>query len=144
MQLSDVDGLIGALKACLRSPNQHLSAATLAALPPFLQVFATGKAADSDEPVDAYRARLAMTAFLPTGGGLLDRLGDNRERSREKARESLVILGGLALRCGSSLHMSGSRVRDVGKGPETPMMIWERFLREGGLQSKVWRVREQV
>lgn len=107
-------------------------------------MFATGKAADSDEPVDAYRARLAMTAFLPTGGGLLDRLGDNRERSREKARESLVILGGLALRCGSSLHMSGSRVRDVGKGPETPMMIWERFLREGGLQSKVWRVREQV
>lgn len=32
----------------------------------------------------------------------------------------------------------------MGKGPETPLMIWERFVREGGLSSKVWRVREQV
>lgn len=84
-----------------------------------------------------------MTAFLPSGG-LVDKLGDNRERTREKARELMVLLGLLASKAGtSSLHMS-VRGRDTGKGPETPPMIWERFLRESGLQSKVWRVREQV
>ncbi|OCB84439.1 hypothetical protein A7U60_g8425 [Sanghuangporus baumii] len=147
IELTDVDGLINALKACLRSSNQHLSAATLAVLPPFIQLLTTrtSKPDDPDEPVDVQKLRLVMTAFLPSGG-LLDRLGDNRERSREKARESMVILGGLALRCGtSSFHMSSSsRIRDAGKGPETPIMIWERFLREGGLQSKVWKVREQA
>ena len=36
-----------------------------------------------------------------------------------------------------------SRSRD-GKGPETPLQLFERFLHEGGLTSKVWRVRELV
>jgi len=31
-----------------------------------------------------------------------------------------------------------------GKGPETPLMTFEKHLREQGLASKVWRVREQV
>lgn len=144
-QLSDGDGLVNVLKSFLRSSNQHLIAATLVALPPFFPLLTTGKLDDSEEPVDVNSLRHAMTAFLPSGG-LLDRLGDNRDRSREKVREAVVVLGGLALRCGSSsLHMSSSmRIRDAGKGTESPLMIWERFLREGGLQSKVWRVREQV
>lgn len=63
---------------------------------------------------------------------------------RDNARESLVILAGLALRCSaSSLHAS-TRQRDAGKGPETPLMIWERFLRDNGLGSKNARVREQA
>lgn len=31
-----------------------------------------------------------------------------------------------------------------GKGTEPPVAMFERFLREGGLASKVWKVREQV
>lgn len=82
--------------------------------------------------------RQVLAAFLPTGG-ILDRLGDNREKAREKARETLVILGGLAFRAGGTSSMSSKA-----KGTETPLMTFEKYLREGGLGSKVWRVREQV
>ncbi|EJD01068.1 uncharacterized protein FOMMEDRAFT_29840 [Fomitiporia mediterranea MF3/22] len=143
--LSDADGLVNALKACLRTSNQHLTSATLAALPPFFPLITTGKLNDPDDSVDVHILRQILTAFLPSGG-LLDRLGDRSERSREKARESMVVLGGLALRNSPSLLSlsASSKSRDAGKGPETPLMIWERCLREGGLQSKVWRVREQA
>lgn len=69
---------------------------------------------------------------------MIDRLGDAREKAREKAKQTLVILGGLAFHGGSSSISSKS------KPTETPMMFFERHLREGGLASKVWRVREQV
>lgn len=141
--MTETEGLIDALKTCLRASNQHLTTATLAALPPFFPLLTTGKRDVTNATVDASSLRHVLTAFLPAGG-LIERLGDNREKSREKARESMVVLGGLALRCGtSSLHTS-VRGRDTGKGSETPLMIWERFMRENGLQSKVWRVREQV
>ncbi|KAI5120906.1 hypothetical protein M0805_002886 [Coniferiporia weirii] len=143
VELVDSEGLINALKTCLRASNQHLTTATLTALPPFFALLTTGKTNDPDVPVDAITLRYALTAFLPAGG-LVERLGESRERAREKARESMVVLAGLAVRCGSSSLHASARGRDAGKGQETPLMIWERFLREGGLQSKVWRVREQA
>jgi len=79
-----------------------------------------------------------MAAFLPTGG-LIDRLGD-KERAMQKAREALVLIGGYAFRAGGSSALSFKQ----GKGPEPPIMAFERALREGGLASKVWKVREQV
>jgi len=80
-----------------------------------------------------------LIAFLPTGG-IIDRLGDARERSREKARESLAILGGLAFRAGGSTFTASKS----GKTQETAVQMFERLLKELGLSSKVWRVREQV
>lgn len=70
----------------------------------------------------------------------MDRLGDSRERSREKAREAFVLMGGFAFRTGgsSALGRSGG-----GKNAESPLQIFERFLRESGLSSKNPRVREQ-
>ena len=79
-------------------------------------------------------------AFLPTGG-IIDRLGDARERSREKARESLVILGGLAFRAGGGSTLAASK---SGKTQETALQTFERLLKEIGLASKAWRIREQV
>ena len=112
-------------------------------LPPFFSLAVTGTLHVPDAPVDSHVLRQVVTAFLPAGG-LIDKLGDNRERTREKAREAVVLLGGLASKSvASSLHIS-TRGREAGKGPETPFMIWERLVRESGLQSKVWRVREQV
>ena len=81
--------------------------------------------------------RQALTSFLPAGG-VIDRLGD-KERAQLKARDTLVILGGFAFRSGS-----GSTLSKASKGVETPIAIFERFLKEGGLASKVWKVREQV
>lgn len=120
-----------------------MTTATLSALPPFFPLLTTGTGGDRDATVDSATLRHVLIAFLPAGG-LIDRLGDARERAREKAREAMVVLGGLAFRCGSPSLLASTRHRDAGKGPETPLMVWERFLREGGLQSKVWRVREQV
>ena len=140
-----MDGLVNALKSCLKSPNQHLTTPTLNALPPFFRLATTSSSEESTTAaVDSVTLRQILTAFLPSGG-LLDRLGDNRERIRESAREAMVILGGLAFRTGASSSLHGSlRQKDTGKGPETPYMIWERFFKEAGLQSKNSKVREQV
>ena len=83
--------------------------------------------------------RQVLHAFMPPGG-VLDRLGDSRDRAREKAREALVLFGGYAFR--SSPSASTMKGRD-GKGPETPLAIFEKFFKENGLGSKVWRVKEQ-
>lgn len=88
--------------------------------------------------MDAATLRQVLNAFLPAGG-VIERLGD-KEKAQAKARETLVILGGLAFRTGGSSAMSKSR----DKGPETPILMFERFMREGGLSSKVWKVKEQV
>ncbi|THH33792.1 hypothetical protein EUX98_g406 [Antrodiella citrinella] len=161
VEIEDPDALITVLKACLRTPNQHLSTATLSALPPLLPLLtsrlaynntsgnatpqtispAASTSSIQSSVVDVHTLRQVLSAFLPAGG-VIDRLGDSREKAKEKARETLVILGGLAFRSGGSGSVLG-KGRE-GKGPETPLMMLERFLREGGLASKVWRVREQT
>ncbi|KZT12975.1 uncharacterized protein LAESUDRAFT_808469 [Laetiporus sulphureus 93-53] len=156
-EIPDQDALIAVLKACLRTANQHLTTATLSALPPLLPLLiarndlarsssgspkpaAASTSSATPSSIDAHALRHVLTAFLPPGG-VIDRLGDSREKAREKARETLVVLGGLAFRNGGTGSVM-NRSRD-GKGPETPLMIFEKHLRENGLASKVWRVREQ-
>ncbi|KAI0751370.1 clasp N terminal-domain-containing protein [Daedaleopsis nitida] len=161
-EIPDPDALIQALKTCLRTPNQHLTTATLAALPSAIPLLVTRPPAQiplpssstspaastssvTASPVDAHALRQVLTQLMPAGGGVLDRLGDSRERSREKARETLVVVGGFAFRAaGSGSGSQMGRSKDGKGGPETPMQLFERFLREGGLMSKVWRVREQA
>ncbi|KAI9510431.1 clasp N terminal-domain-containing protein [Russula earlei] len=150
--IPDADAVIQTFKACLRVSHQHLQAATLAALPPLLPLLlsnvhtrpaalsasaSTSSAGSSS--IDSFTLRQALIAFLPTGG-IIDRLGDARERSREKARESLAILGGLAFRAGGGSALAASK---SGKSQETAMQMLERLLKEIGLASKAWRVREQ-
>ncbi|KAK7061538.1 clasp N terminal-domain-containing protein [Favolaschia claudopus] len=161
IEINDPDGLIQVLKTCLRTSNQHLTTATLSALPPLLPLLITPGTGDSQAQnalsqsssslssggghasvVDAYTLRQVLVAFLPPGG-LIERLGD-KERVQVKARETLVILGGFAFRSGGSTGSAMSNKSTNAKGPETPLMIFERHLRENGLASKVWKVREQV
>ncbi|KAK0468105.1 clasp N terminal-domain-containing protein [Desarmillaria tabescens] len=155
-EINDPDALINVLKACLRTSNQHLTAATLSVLPPLISllvsrhtIHAPGRGvvspslssstSSSSSFVDNVTLRQLLTAFLPAGG-LIERLGD-KEKAQLKAREALVILGGFAYRAGGTSMMStGSR---GAKGPETPLAMFERSLRENGLASKVWKVREQ-
>ncbi|KAH9894282.1 clasp N terminal-domain-containing protein [Cubamyces lactineus] len=158
-EIPEPDALVQAVKACLRTPNQHLTTATLSALPPLVPLLvmrppaqiplpssSTSPAASTSSvtssPIDAHAMRMVLTQLMPAGGGIIDRLGDSRERARDKARETLVVMGGLAFRCGG---LSGSTLKSSrdAKGPETPLQLFERFLKEGGLTSKVWRVREQ-
>ncbi|KAI0771878.1 clasp N terminal-domain-containing protein [Trametes elegans] len=158
-EIPEPDALIQAVKACLRTPNQHLTTATLSALPPLIPLLVTRPPAQiplpssstspaastssaTSSPIDSHAMRQVLAQLMPAGGGVLDRLGDSRERARDKARETLVVMGAFAFRCGGT---GGSVLRSSrdGKGPETPMQLFERLLREGGLASKVWRVREQ-
>ncbi|KAJ6629190.1 clasp N terminal-domain-containing protein [Mycena sp. CBHHK59/15] len=158
IEINDPDGLINVLKTCLRSSNQHLTTATISVLPPLLPLLITpplnsaqssnalsqstssvGSGAASSV-VDTATLRQVLVAFLPSGG-LIERLGD-KERAQVKARESLVIVGGLAFRSGVSGSAMSTKSRDA-KGPETPLALFERHLREVGLASKVWKVREQ-
>ncbi|KAJ7774326.1 clasp N terminal-domain-containing protein [Mycena maculata] len=158
IEINDPDGLIQVLKTCLRASNQHLTTATLSVLPPLLPLLITPSLGNAQSRnalsqstssvgsvtpssvVDTATLRQVLVAFL-LPGGLIERLGD-KERAQIKARETLVILGGLAFRSGVSSSTMSTRSRDT-KGPETPLMMFERYLREIGLTSKVWKVREQ-
>ncbi|KAG6835100.1 hypothetical protein H0H93_004830, partial [Arthromyces matolae] len=157
IEISDPDGLLNVLKACLRTPNQHLTTATLNALPPLLPLLvprSNGHVHSTNTPprspssstssirpsgaLDAAALRQVLNAFLPPSG-VIERLGD-KEKAQLKARETLVVLGGLAFRSGGGSSIT-TKSRD--KGPETPLAMFERYLRESGLTSKVWKVREQ-
>ena len=156
-QIDDPDGLINVLKTCLRTSNLHLLSAAVTAIPPALPILFSRNVTYAHTPpgrprsamssnssvasgvLDMTLLRHTLNAFLPPGG-LIERLGD-KERVQQKAREALVLLGGYAFRAGGTSTLS---TRRDGRGVETPLMIFERFLREAGLTSKVWKVREQV
>ncbi|KAL1706731.1 clasp N terminal-domain-containing protein [Schizophyllum commune] len=155
-EIDDPDGLINVLKTCLRTSNLHLLSAAVAAIPPALPILFSRNVTYAHTPpgrprsamssnssvasgvLDMTLLRHTLNAFLPPGG-LIERLGD-KERVQQKAREALVLLGGYAFRAGGTSTLS---TRRDGRGVETPLMIFERFLREAGLTSKVWKVREQ-
>ncbi|KIL00373.1 hypothetical protein PAXRUDRAFT_252915 [Paxillus rubicundulus Ve08.2h10] len=154
IEIADPEPLIAVLKACLRIPNQHLTTATLSAIPPLLSLIIarpngtpntdtrpfSASSSTSSSPgssQDVYILRHVMTAFLPSPG-VFERLGDAREKARDKARETLVIIGGFAFRSSPSTSKHAS-----GKSLEPPLAMFERFLRDNGFSSKVWRVREQ-
>lgn len=146
-EIPDVDAVLSLFKAALRTSNQHLTNATLHALPPLLPLILTRSvnpsqsngplASSTSGAIDVPTLRQAFGAFL-TSGGIVDRLGD-KERAQSKAREALVLLGGYAFRAGATSAFSSKS----GKGAETPIMAFERVMKENGLASKVWKVREQ-
>ena len=158
LKVPDAEGVISTLKACLKVSHQHLTTAAVSVIPPLLPlIIASGQqnhrpthqrslsnstsTSSTTASIDAFNLRQALTAFL-TPGGLFERLGDTREKPRDKARESLVLLGGYAFKfAGGSAFASKST---SSKGPETPLATFERFMKESGFGSKVWRIREQV
>ena len=157
-KVPDAEAIISTLKACLKISHQHLTTAAVSVIPPLLPlIIASGQqhhrpthqrslsnstsTSSTTTSIDAFNLRQALTTFL-TPGGLFERLGDNREKPRDKARESLVLLGGYAFKvAGGSAFASKST---SSKGPETPLATFERFMKDSGFGSKVWRIREQV
>ncbi|KAG8992281.1 suppressor of tub2 mutation, partial [Tulasnella sp. 427] len=153
-ELSDVEGVIAVLKSCLRTSNQLLTAATLAVIPSFIRIISSSASqaasgAGSNPPTPGktgtspavQHLRHAIVAFLPPGG-VVDRLGEQREKARDSARLALVEISGAAFQ--SSPPTVGSRIKDVAKGHETPLALVEKYVKELGLGSKVARVREQT
>ncbi|KIJ56519.1 hypothetical protein M422DRAFT_217939 [Sphaerobolus stellatus SS14] len=148
--IADPEGLIAALNACLRTSNQHLTTATISALIPLFPLLATSGYSELSELSSSNSAlntnetailRLAVNAFLPPGG-IFERLGDTREKARERAKEALIAIGSATFKSSGAVSTTTLRGKDS-KVPETPLQFYERYLREQGLQSKSWRVREQ-
>lgn len=84
--------------------------------------------------------RLAIVAFLASGG-IIDRLGEQREPVRRIARETLISIGVTTVKHGIPSGNSGVR---KGEKLESPYSLFEKYIKEVGCGSKVWRVREQV
>ncbi|KAF8741306.1 CLASP N terminal, partial [Rhizoctonia solani] len=135
-ELVNVDDLITALKVCLRTANQHLTTPTLLLFPSLFRHLASNSSNFQHE------IRLVFASFLPSGG-VFDRLGDVRDRAREAAKAALVSMASLALPPGGLSQSASFRGKDPHRGQETPMMIFEKALRENGFGSKIARVREQ-
>jgi len=157
-KVPDAEVVIGTLKACLKVSHQHLTTAAVSVIPTLLPlIIATGQpnhrpthqrslsnstsTSSTTASIDAFNLRQALTAFL-TPGGLFERLGDTREKPRDKARESLVLLGGYAFKFAGGSAFASKSISS--KGPETPLAMFERFMKDSGFGSKVWRIREQV
>ncbi|KAF8528882.1 clasp N terminal-domain-containing protein [Hysterangium stoloniferum] len=150
VELFDIDGLISGLKTCLRTPNQHLSTGTLSAIVllfPLLIQYSPSSlthtaSSNATSVADSAVLRQALNAFLPSGG-VFERLGDNRERAREKAKEALIVIGATVVAAAGSTPSGSLRGGKDPKVPETALQIFERYLREQGFLSKSWRIREQ-
>ncbi|KAG8941932.1 suppressor of tub2 mutation, partial [Tulasnella sp. 419] len=143
--ITDIDGVIAALKQCLRTPNQLLTTATLLAIPSFVQHLLTQHLASASSSAHgAHNIRQALLAFLPSGG-VIDRLGETCEKARDAARAALVSITGAAFKSSTATHSTHSaRGKEVAKGQESSMAIVEKHLKELGLGSKGFRVREQT
>ncbi|KAF8312831.1 ARM repeat-containing protein [Clavulina sp. PMI_390] len=149
-EVHDVEALIATLKTCLRSSNTHLVTATISAIRAFVPKI-DGK--DSVNPRDSLASsvsssslrpnhdlRQAFLAFLPSGG-IIDRLGEQRDTLRTLAREALIVIGSIAVRHNLPLGASTARKPDRG---ESLYGLFEKHIKEVGFGSKVWRVREQT
>ena len=151
-----MEALTAVLKTCLRIANQHLATATLSTIQAFvnritnvnsISASAISLSNTAEQPVatpDPHRAhelRHILLAFLPSGG-VIDRLGEPRETARAIAKDALVTLGAAAFKFSGPVPASTSRQKD--HKAEPPFATFERFLKEVGFGSKVWRVREQV
>jgi CLIP-associating protein 1/2 len=129
----------------VRIPNQYIYTASLSAIAALFPILVTSDAAEHTTFTahDVAVLRHGLLAFL-SPGGILDRLGDNREKARDCAREALVSAGNVAFKYSSHTPIHPGKSTQSAKGPETPLAIFERSMRDLGFGSKVSRVREQV
>ncbi|PVG01051.1 hypothetical protein CPB86DRAFT_700010 [Serendipita vermifera] len=139
-----IEAVIASLKVALRTPNQHVTTAALSAIASLFPVIihSNEEHHGATNPHDLNTLRHALVAFL-SPGGVIDRLGEARERARECAREALVSAGSVSFKHSPPVTHS-AKPAPPGKSPESPLAVFERCLREIGFGSKVVRVREQV
>jgi CLIP-associating protein 1/2 len=128
--------VVNTLKTCLRTSNSQLYTPAVATIHSFLKLIER-----SILRPDTIITRQLLTAFLPAGG-VIDRLGDPREKTRENSRNIIATIGYLCYNSAGGIQPP--TVRAAQKAIETPLAQFERLFREVGFGSKIWRVREQV
>ncbi|KAK0557336.1 suppressor of tub2 mutation [Tilletia horrida] len=141
-EIPDSDAVVQILKISVRNANQAVSAAALAFLPSlFTSLAAPSVAQGRILPSSVAHVRSAVTHLMPI---LIEKLGDQKERVREASRKALVQLGLSSFTVSPPPEAnSGAGGLRKGKDLETPLMIFERLLRENALGAKAARVKEQ-
>lgn len=131
----EADAVTSAVKVALKHSNQSLSTASLTFIPTYASMIYTGDGSESHHALNHNVRNLINSITLLVN----EKLGDQKERIREAARTALIELGNAAYSISSGNTMTSSK----GKETETPLGIFERAIREGGLTAKMARVREQ-
>ncbi|KAN0062589.1 suppressor of tub2 mutation [Thecaphora frezii] len=136
----EADLVTAALKTALRGSNQALSNSALSFLSLYVSLlYPVAPNTEHHEPQATinHNVRLLVSSITSS---VLEKLGDQKERIREAARNVLVELGRAAY------GVSGAQLASNGKGKEveSALGIFERLLREGGLAAKFARIREQA
>lgn len=140
LELLETEELMNTLKSCLRSPNQHLCIATMSAAATLYPLLMQSKSRSASQ--DSLILRQFLSIFLPSSG-IIEKLGDAKEKVREKAQQVLLTIGSSIIQAGGLSTLPLSKGKDT-KVIESPFQLFERFIREQGLGSKNWRVKEQT
>ncbi|KAK0540797.1 suppressor of tub2 mutation [Tilletia horrida] len=139
-EIPDVDAVIQVLKVSLRNANQAVSAAALAYLPSlFISLAAPTIAHGRILPSSVAHVRAGINHLMPV---LIEKLGDQKERVREAARKALTQLGSSAFIVSPPTDATAGARK--GKELETPLMIYERLMRDNALGAKAARIKEQA
>ncbi|EST08791.1 CLASP N-terminal domain protein [Kalmanozyma brasiliensis GHG001] len=131
----EADAVTSAVKVALKHSNQALSTASLSFIPTYASMIYSGDGTDTQSVLN-HNVRMLVNSVTLLA---IEKLGDQKERIREAARTALIELGNAAYAISSAQLTSSGK----GKETETPLGIFERTLREGGLSAKMARVREQ-
>lgn len=139
-EIPDSDAVIQVLKVSVKNANQAVSAAALAYLPSlFTSLAAPSVAQGRILPSTVAHVRAAVNHLMPI---LVEKLGDQKERVREATRKALTQLGHSAFIVSPPADTApGAR---KGKEVETPLMIYERLMKDNALGAKAARIKEQA
>lgn len=134
LHISTYDSISNLLKSLLKNPHQSIFTSSLSLLSVYSPLAST-----STHHSHNLKSLVSNSMLLA-----LEKLGDGKERVRELARKALVELGSSAYVASNGIGMSNSTSLSKGKEVETPLAIYERFLRDNGLGAKSPRIKEQV
>ncbi|CAD6911776.1 unnamed protein product [Tilletia controversa] len=139
-EIPDSDAVIQILKVSIKNAHQAVSTAALAFLPSLFTSLAAPVIAHGRVlPSTITHVRAAVNHLMPI---LIEKLGDQKERVREASRKALTQLGSSAFIVSPPADPNAAGRK--GKELETPLMVFERLMRDNALGAKAARIKEQA
>lgn len=125
--ITEAQYICDALKPSLKNQNQQLALAALILIPDLLSI------------IDTHHSHTVLGLVNSLTTIALERSGDAKDRVRDAAAKAVVTIGKTALAApASGASLSSSR------SAETPIVAFERILRDSGIAAKSARIKEQV
>ncbi|KAE8269225.1 hypothetical protein A4X09_0g3129 [Tilletia walkeri] len=137
-EIPDSDAVVQILKVSIKNSHQAVSTAALSYLPSlFASLAAPATTHGRVLPSTVTHVRAAVNHLMPI---LIEKLGDQKERVREISRRALTQLGSSAFIVSPPPDPNARK----GKELETPLMIFERLMRDNAMGAKAPRIKEQA